>query len=88
MKRYNLCNLSEDVTIKPDCYGDWVRYEDVKESIDLNEQLKNELGRIMADNFVILSKDCAIRECRHHIEIRDQYIEHLKFRLFAYEDGD
>ena len=30
MKRYNLCNISEDAIIKSDCYGDWCRFEEVR----------------------------------------------------------
>ena len=55
MLRYNLVNLSDDVRIKIDCYGDWVRYTDYKNLLDKYTEVINEL---QSKEIHLISKHC------------------------------
>lgn len=45
MKRYNVINMQEDEHVERDCYGDWVRWEDVEHLVCQ----KNACQQVMAE---------------------------------------
>lgn len=56
MKRYNLCNISEDAKVIPDVYGDWVRYEDVEAILKKLDKYFTSCNEVPVERATILSK--------------------------------